>query len=98
MGFLSNKIWVRIFLSHPVNLIPWARLLAFLLVLERHQRTSYCCLLQVPAEFIVQRNTNANPPTLFLAIESIIEDFGEDTISHRDRDFLKKIYPRLKVG
>nr|CAB3263899.1 mannosyl-oligosaccharide glucosidase-like [Phallusia mammillata] len=52
---------------------------------------------KVPSEFVVQHNTNANPPTLFLAIESIIEAFNVDTITKKDREFLKKIYPRLKA-
>ena len=47
---------------------------------------------RVPSEFIVQKNTNANPPTLFLALETIIkrEEFN-------DLNFLKEIFPRLEV-
>ncbi|XP_076812485.1 mannosyl-oligosaccharide glucosidase-like [Clavelina lepadiformis] len=52
---------------------------------------------KVPAEFVVQRNTNANPPTLFLAIESILQGFDKQSITERDRKFLKTIYPRLKA-
>ena len=49
---------------------------------------------QVPDEFIVQRNTNANPPTLFLAIDSIVKN----TDAGKDKDFLVKIFPKLKVS
>lgn len=31
---------------------------------------------KVPAEFVVQRNENANPPTFFLPLESIIQVRG----------------------
>ena len=58
---------------------------------------SHHFIFQVPAEFVVQRNTNANPPTLFLAIESILQGFDKQSITERDRKFLKTIYPRLKV-
>jgi len=54
---------------------------------------------KVPDQFVVQRNTNANPPTLFLAIESIVDglDKTSSTISSTNVDFLSRIYPRLKV-
>lgn len=51
---------------------------------------------KVPDEFVVQRSSNANPPTLFLAIESIVES-GGDEVSQTSLNFLSKIYPRLKV-
>nr|XP_009858246.1 mannosyl-oligosaccharide glucosidase-like [Ciona intestinalis] len=52
---------------------------------------------KVPAEFVVQQNKNANPPTLFLAIESILKGFNKDEINEHDTRFLKKIFPRLEV-
>ncbi|XP_078485384.1 mannosyl-oligosaccharide glucosidase-like [Ciona intestinalis] len=52
---------------------------------------------KVPAEFVVQQNKNANPPTLFLAIESILKGFNKDEINKHDTRFLKKIFPRLEV-
>jgi len=55
-------------------------------------------IFQVPAEFIVQRNTNANPPTLFLAIDSIITSFNENNVVDRDKEFLTAVFPRLKVS
>lgn len=44
---------------------------------------------RVPAEFVVQRNTNANPPTFFLALESLIQ---HNSI-HDDE--LRALFPRL---
>ena len=45
----------------------------------------------MPAEFVVQKSSNANPPALFLAIDSLLKN---EKISE---PFLKQIYPRLKV-
>ena len=32
---------------------------------------------KVPAEFVVQKNTNANPPTLLLTLHSMVQDFKQ---------------------
>lgn len=47
-------------------------------------------IARVPSDFLTQRNTNANPPTLFMAIESLIDR------NQADRQWLYYIYPRLK--
>lgn len=47
---------------------------------------------QVPAQFIVQRDTNANPPALFLALESLLSQ-PETALAHMD--FLRRAFPRL---
>ncbi|XP_013774541.1 mannosyl-oligosaccharide glucosidase-like [Limulus polyphemus] len=51
---------------------------------------------RVPAEFIVQKNTNGNPPTLLLALESIVRrmELGE---VEEDLEFLRRVYPRLQA-
>lgn len=46
---------------------------------------------RVPAEFVVQRNTNANPPALLLTIESLIQ---QKKISRND---LEDMFPRLQA-
>ncbi|XP_071121774.1 mannosyl-oligosaccharide glucosidase-like [Mytilus edulis] len=46
---------------------------------------------RVPKEFIVQDNEHANPPTIFLTLQHMIEN------GLADKNFLKKIFPRLKV-
>ena len=35
-------------------------------------------LSKVPKEFVVQHNTNANPPTLFLAFDSLLNEMEKD--------------------
>ncbi|XP_037118450.1 mannosyl-oligosaccharide glucosidase [Syngnathus acus] len=55
---------------------------------------------KVPAEFIVQLNENANPPTLFLAIAELIKQLSMDPQSKEARPttpFLRRLYPRLKT-
>ena len=44
---------------------------------------------RVPNEFIVQRNNRANPPTLFLALDQLIDE------GHVKNGELSAIYPRL---
>ncbi|XP_070540906.1 mannosyl-oligosaccharide glucosidase-like [Ptychodera flava] len=51
---------------------------------------------KVPAEFVVQYNENANPPTLFLPIQSLMKELVKSSDA-KDQAFLKRIYPRLKV-
>ncbi|XP_033105341.1 mannosyl-oligosaccharide glucosidase-like isoform X2 [Anneissia japonica] len=50
---------------------------------------------KVPDEFVVQNNENANPPTLFLSIQSILRTI--DSKAESSRQFISRIYPRLKV-
>ncbi|XP_054712390.1 mannosyl-oligosaccharide glucosidase-like [Uloborus diversus] len=51
---------------------------------------------RVPAEFVVQRNTNANPPAFFLTLEKLLMKMKSGSIPE-DIGFLKQILPRLKV-
>ncbi|XP_043919946.1 mannosyl-oligosaccharide glucosidase [Protopterus annectens] len=51
---------------------------------------------RVPPEFIVQRNENANPPTLFLALQKIIGNHNQG-VTEADKSYLRKIFPRLKT-
>lgn len=57
-------------------------------------------ILQVPAEFVVQQNTNANPPTFFLALKSIISDMKQSPkgMSANERELVAKMYPKLQVS
>ena len=53
---------------------------------------------KVPAEFIVQKNTNANPPTLLLTLHSMVKDFKlEKSIPKWFEEYLKRIWPRLEI-
>ncbi|KFM56880.1 hypothetical protein X975_00693, partial [Stegodyphus mimosarum] len=51
---------------------------------------------RVPSEFVVQKNINANPPTFFLTLESLLSKMKSGNIP-KDIDFLKRILPRLKI-
>ena len=48
---------------------------------------------RVPQEFVVQHNKNANPPTLFLPLQIMVEALGVKA-SPEDLEYLKRIYPR----
>jgi len=50
----------------------------------------------VPEEFIVQHNTNANPPTLFLPLQYLIDQIRKTGGTPEDIRFFKNIYPRLQ--
>eukprot|EP00794_Sanderia_malayensis_P005748 gene5748-6451_t len=54
---------------------------------------------KVPAEFVVQHSENANPPTLFLAIQSILkyERKVHGNISKETELFLRKAFGRLQA-
>ncbi|TRY78619.1 hypothetical protein TCAL_06619 [Tigriopus californicus] len=51
---------------------------------------------KVPAEFVVQHNKNANPPTLLLALESMMHA-KENRQSTWFREFLVRVWPRLEL-
>ncbi len=55
---------------------------------------------KVPSEFIVQHNENANPPTLFLALQELLEQLDaqpELSSSQTMIHFLRRLYPRLQI-
>lgn len=64
--------------------------------IAREQILGVEALAKVPSEFVVQRNTNANPPTFFLTLESILNRNEEDLNGERFR-LLERLYPRLQV-
>ncbi len=51
---------------------------------------------KVPAEFVVQRDSNANPPTLLLALANMMDN-GALRGKRWFDDFLARMWPRLKV-
>uniref|UniRef100_A0A4W5Q9M4 Mannosyl-oligosaccharide glucosidase n=1 Tax=Hucho hucho TaxID=62062 RepID=A0A4W5Q9M4_9TELE len=55
---------------------------------------------KVPAEFVVHRNENGNPPTLFLALQKLVEQLQANPDAESSRPtlpFLRRLYPRLKT-
>ncbi|XP_046472489.1 mannosyl-oligosaccharide glucosidase [Neodiprion pinetum] len=53
-------------------------------------------LAKVPEEFVTQINTNANPPTFFLTLQSILNRYNEN-LSDRHLRQLERLYPRLQT-
>lgn len=51
---------------------------------------------RVPAEFVVQKNENANPPTMFLPLKKIVYELTSSS-RPQDAQFLKRLFPRLKA-
>ncbi|CAH2299080.1 mannosyl-oligosaccharide glucosidase [Pelobates cultripes] len=49
---------------------------------------------KVPNEFVVQRDENANPPTLFLALHQLL---AKEDVTSEDLQYLRRAYPRLKT-
>lgn len=56
---------------------------------------------RVPDEFVVQRDENANPPTLFLPLQSIVRRLvaaaAGGAVSATDAQFLRELFPRLRL-
>ncbi|GBG60662.1 hypothetical protein CBR_g11887 [Chara braunii] len=59
--------------------------------------------MKVPAEFVLQHTSNANPPTLFLPIQELAKQLASsDTLAAEEgereavRTFLKRSFPRLQ--
>ena len=54
-------------------------------------------LAKVPGEFVVQRNTNANPPTFFLVIKKILDNYPNLMKDPARLANMEKLYPRLQT-
>ena len=51
---------------------------------------------RVPWEFVVQHNTNANPPTLFLTLEKLTKHLAlKNSSESQEKVLFEKLYPRL---
>ncbi|PAA92831.1 hypothetical protein BOX15_Mlig018855g3, partial [Macrostomum lignano] len=63
--------------------------------IPREQILGFEAKAKVPDEFVVQPDTNANPPTLFLAVEQLLPYLTRDGAGKADKEFLRRLYPRL---
>ncbi|XP_056642689.1 uncharacterized protein LOC130449061 [Diorhabda sublineata] len=64
--------------------------------IPREQILGVEALAKVPSEFVVQRNTNANPPTFFLTLETILDRY-ESLLIGEKYSLLERLYPRLQA-
>ncbi|CAH0553767.1 unnamed protein product [Brassicogethes aeneus] len=64
--------------------------------IPREQILGVESLAKVPEQFVVQRNTNANPPTFFLTLRHIIENY-EESLTGQRLELLERLYPRLQA-
>lgn len=63
--------------------------------IPREQILGQEALAKVPEEFVTQTNTNANPPTFFITLRYIMENYA-DRLTEEDRlGALERLYPRL---
>lgn len=65
--------------------------------IPREQILGIEALAKVPSEFVVQWNTNANPPTFFLTLQSILNRYGNN-LKNEKWNLLERLYPRLQVS
>lgn len=65
--------------------------------IPREQILGVEALARVPEEFVTQHNTNANPPTFFLALKRLlVRHYDEITTTSRYQT-LERLYPRLQA-
>ena len=64
--------------------------------IAREQILGSEALARVPAEFVVQSNKNANPPTFFLPLETIVAHLAASN-SSSDQAYLQRLFPRLQA-
>lgn len=55
-------------------------------------------LAKVPEEFVTQHNSNANPPTFFLTLKTILKKYQSEVLLSKNRlSNLQRFYPRLQA-
>ncbi|XP_061397950.1 mannosyl-oligosaccharide glucosidase [Musca vetustissima] len=65
--------------------------------IPREQILGVEALAKVPDEFVIQRNTNANPPTFLLTLKKILKHHKQELSLKSRLDTLERIYPRLQA-
>lgn len=66
--------------------------------IPREQILGQEALSKVPEQFVTQRNTNANPPTFFLTLHFVLQNFA-DKLTEKEGHLgtLERLYPRLQA-
>lgn len=63
--------------------------------IPREQILGVEALARVPEQFVIQHNTNANPPTFFLVLKHILNTYPEEMHKQNRMQILERLYPRL---
>lgn len=63
--------------------------------IPREQILGVEALARVPEQFVIQQNTNGNPPTFFLTLKYLLEKHPEEMLKNSRISILDKLYPRL---
>lgn len=101
-GFLWDEGFHNLLISHwdmeiSMEIIGhWLDLMNTEGWIPREQILGQEARAKVPAEFVVQHNENANPPTLFLPLQFLVKQLSTSSDpSHKL--YLQRLYPRLKT-
>lgn len=65
--------------------------------IPREQILGSEALAKVPEQFVTQRNTNANPPTFFLTLKTILNKHSHALMAKGRLSTLERLYPRLEA-
>ncbi|KAL7040295.1 hypothetical protein ACKWTF_000342 [Chironomus riparius] len=65
--------------------------------IPREQILGVEALAKVPEQFVVQHNTNANPPTFFITLKHMLDNYLEEMLKSRRLAVLERLYPRLNA-
>lgn len=63
--------------------------------IPREQILGVEALARVPEQFVIQHNTNGNPPTFFLVLKKLLDRHPEEMMKNSRLSILDKLYPRL---
>lgn len=65
--------------------------------IPREQILGQEALSKVPEEFVIQRNSNANPPTFFVTLQFILQNFAFRLTEENRLESLERLFPRLQT-
>ncbi|KAG5674996.1 hypothetical protein PVAND_004937 [Polypedilum vanderplanki] len=63
--------------------------------IPREQILGVEAVARVPEQFVIQHNTNANPPTFFLVLKHMLDNYPEEMLKTNRLQILERVYPRL---
>ncbi|CAI5741675.1 unnamed protein product [Hyaloperonospora brassicae] len=64
--------------------------------IAREQILGHDARRRVPAEFLIQHAEHANPPTLLLTVEKMVQRYSNSGLDKEMQDFVRTIFPFLK--